>query len=73
MYLFATNMEALLLGMREPSDFLFTSFVIVISLIAHFIEQFNTSQKKSLWKGFYYSERGLLCFKEEKNVPCWNT
>lgn len=29
-------MQALLLGMQEPSDFLFTSLVIVISLMAHF-------------------------------------
>jgi hypothetical protein len=59
MYLFATNMEALLLGMREPSDFLFTSFVIVISLIAHFIEQFNTSQKKKFMEGVLLFWEGI--------------
>jgi hypothetical protein len=48
MYLFTTDMEALLLGMQEPSNFLLTSFVIVISLIAHFTEQFTTSQKKNI-------------------------
>lgn len=66
MYLFTTDKEAVLLGMQEPSDFLFTSFAILISLTAHFIEQFTTShtKKESLWKEFYYPGRGVLCFKK---------
>jgi hypothetical protein len=63
-------MEALLLGMQKPSDFLLTSFVIVISLTALFIEQFHhfTTKKKVYGKCFiilggdYYALRKKKMF-----------
>lgn len=46
MYLFTTDMQALLLGMQEPSDFLFTSLVIVISLNSSFYLNSPLHKKK---------------------------